>query len=565
MEETSGTDGSVRQEAPAAALPMRSFGEVSGFNGLRGIALLIVFVAHMDVILPIPTLLVIPGATVSLDSFFVLSGFLITALLLREQARYGGIGIGPFYRRRALRLLPALYVVVLANALFAYFSHEWLHTEWPSIFSVLFYYSNYYSASASGPLSPKLASGFQHLWSLSFEEQFYLVWPWLTIMLLTIRMRLRTVAIVLLSMIAVIAVHRYISYEETHRWWSLFYRTDTRADSILWGALLAHVWIRRKEPKRGLAVAGWLSAAFLIACLPFATQEGPFVYWGGFVAIDIACVFLILAILDGRWLGSRFFEFKPLVALGVVSYAFYLWHLPVFFAIRHFDTHWSDVLRVVVATVVTLSLTIASWFLLERPLVRWGKRLETRRHERLKSRRRAVSGHCDPGRGRRPGRLGHRLTVARQDPPSPRRGDDTGGSQPEDRQPAEDEADRERGGPVVQGHRVASGRDVQLEHHRREAPERHRPAVDAGVPSGDVGQAQAHHLWAVCVRDDPPGRGVRVGHPQGSPRRVIGREPIARAEWCRSRRSGSGNAIEVLVPHGVDECASPRSRRAGSL
>ncbi len=79
-------------------------------------------------------------------------------------------------------------------------------------------------------------------------------------------------------------------------------------------------------------MAGWLSAAFLIACLPFATQEGPFVYWGGFLAIDVACVLLILAILDGRWIGRHFFEFKPLVALGVVSYAFYLWHLPVFFA-----------------------------------------------------------------------------------------------------------------------------------------------------------------------------------------------------------------------------------------
>ena len=111
--------------------------------------MLIVFVAHMDVILPIPTLLVIPGATVSLDSFFVLSGFLITALLLREQARHGAIGIGPFYRRRVLRLLPALYVVVLANALFVYASHQWLHTEVPSIISVLFYYSNYYSSSAA--------------------------------------------------------------------------------------------------------------------------------------------------------------------------------------------------------------------------------------------------------------------------------------------------------------------------------------------------------------------------------------------------------------------------------
>ena len=66
------------------------------------------------------------------------------------------IGIVPFYRRRALRLLPALYVVVLANALFVYFSHQWMHTEVPSIFSVLFYYSNYYSASASGPFTPAL-------------------------------------------------------------------------------------------------------------------------------------------------------------------------------------------------------------------------------------------------------------------------------------------------------------------------------------------------------------------------------------------------------------------------
>jgi peptidoglycan/LPS O-acetylase OafA/YrhL len=380
MEDTINTDGSGRPGTPAPVLPARSFGDVPGFNGLRGIALLIVFVAHMDVILPIPTLLVIPGATVSLNSFFVLSGFLITALLLKEQARRGNVGIGPFYRRRALRLLPALYVVVLANALFAYFSHQWLHTEVPSILSVLFYYSNYYSASAASPLSPNLASGFQHLWSLSFEEQFYLVWPWLTIALLSIRMRLRTVVIILLSLITFIAVYRYISYEETHRWWSLFYRTDTRADSILWGCLLAHIWMRGKEPKRGMAIAGWLAAAFLVGCLPFATQEGPFVYWGGFIAIDVAVVVLLLAILSGRWAGRHVLEFKPLVALGVVSYAFYLWHLPVFFAIRYFDSHWDYVVRVVVATVATLCLTILSWFLLERPLMRWSKRLEARRY-----------------------------------------------------------------------------------------------------------------------------------------------------------------------------------------
>lgn len=396
MEDGSGSEQTGHHEAPPAPPPSRSFGQIRGFDGLRGIAVLIVFVAHMDVILPIPELLVIPGATVSLDSFFVLSGFLITALLLREQARRGVIGIGPFYRRRVLRLLPALYVVVLANALFAYASHQWLHTEVPSIFSVLFYYSNYYSATAPLPLIPKLSPGYQHLWSLSFEEQFYLIWPWLTIALLTIRMRLRTVTIILLSLIALVAVHRFILYEDTGRWWSIFIRTDTRADSILWGALLAHIWIRRREPKRGMVVAGWIAAAFLIACLPFASENGRFVYWGGFVAIDVACAVLLLAILDGRWAGRRFLELKPLVALGIVSYGFYLWHLPVFFAIRFFDPHWNDVLRVVVAVSATLTLTLLSWFLLERPLMQWSKRLEANRNMKLNASEPTTQG-AEPG------------------------------------------------------------------------------------------------------------------------------------------------------------------------
>jgi peptidoglycan/LPS O-acetylase OafA/YrhL len=350
----------------------------------------------MEIILPITTFLVIPGATVGLDSFFVLSGFLITALLLREQARYGKIGIGPFYRRRAFRLLPALYVVVLANALFVYFTHQWMHTEIPSIFSVLFYYSNYYSASASSPFSPTLAPGFQHMWSLSFEEQFYFIWPWVTIVLLAFRLRLRTVVVVLVSMIVLIAVWRFWQFEETHRWWSLFLRTDTRADSILWGALLAHIWFRSKTPKKGLVVAGWVAAAFLLACLPFAKEEGPFVFLGGFDAIDLACAVLILAILDGRWVGGRFFEFKPFVALGVVSYAFYLWHLPVFFAVAHFDSRWSDVVRVVVAIGVTLALTIMSWFLLEQPLMRWSSRLEAKRRVKLAARPNPTVAESNP-------------------------------------------------------------------------------------------------------------------------------------------------------------------------
>jgi peptidoglycan/LPS O-acetylase OafA/YrhL len=88
---------------------------------------------------------------------------------------------------------------------------------------------------------------------------------------------------------------------------------------------------------------------------------------------------LILAIVDGRWAGRHLFEFRALVALVVVSYAFYPWHLLVFFTIRYFDPHWNNAVRVMVSFFATLPLAVLSWLLIERPLMRWGKRLESRR------------------------------------------------------------------------------------------------------------------------------------------------------------------------------------------
>jgi peptidoglycan/LPS O-acetylase OafA/YrhL len=371
----------VAEDVAALELPKRSLGQIRGFDGIRGVAVLIVFVSHLEVILPIPSLLVIPGGTVSLDMFFVLSGFLITMLLLREQARYGRIGRLAFYRRRAMRLLPALAVVVLATALFDFATSHWAKHEVPTILSVTFYYSNYYEAASPNAYCANLSQGFSHLWSLSFEEQFYLIWPWVTIALLSIRTRLRTVVVILLSLIVLVAVHRAVSYQGIQSWCALFHRTDTRADSILWGALLAHIWVRGKEPTRGVRVAAWIAAGFLLICMPFADLTGPFLYRGGLVAIDFACAVVILAIVDGRWIGRHLFELKPFVGLGLVSYAFYLWHMPVFFGIRHYDKHWADWIRVAVAFLLTLALTLLSWYLLERPMMRWKDRIESRRQE----------------------------------------------------------------------------------------------------------------------------------------------------------------------------------------
>jgi peptidoglycan/LPS O-acetylase OafA/YrhL len=382
-----GSDGLVR-EATASSIPaspvdtqdatpsLRRLGQVPGFDGLRGIAVIIVLVAHMEVILPIPTLLVVPGGTVSLDSFFVLSGFLITTLLLREQSISGRVDKFAFYKRRALRLLPALVAVLIGQAIFAFLSGVAFHEEYTSVLSVLFYYSNWKLALNSTAFGGNIAPGLQHMWSLSFEEQFYLIWPWVTIVFLTVNRRLRQVIPILLALIAIVAVHRAFMYHGITTWYPDFVRTDTRADSILIGCLLAHIWVRRREPTRGVKLAAWIAAAFLLACLPLANLTGPFLYRGGLVLIDVACAILLLGILQGGWAGRRFFELKPLVIIGTVSYGLYLWHLPVYFAVKYYGQGWPDAVRVIVALGVTVALTILSWFLLERPALRWKARFE---------------------------------------------------------------------------------------------------------------------------------------------------------------------------------------------
>ena len=262
--------------------------------------MIIVLISHMEVIVPIPTLAVVPGGTVSLDSFFVLSGFLITSLMLREQKRNDRIDAKGFYRRRAMRLLPPLLAVLVFQAIMALNSGVSYHEEWTSLTSVVFYYSNWKLAFNSNALGGNIAPGLQHLWSLALEEQFYFIWPLVTIFFLTIRTKLRTVVIVLVTLIVAIAIHRALMYNGPNSWYADFIRTDTRADGILLGCLLAHLWMRYREPKRGVKIAATISAIFLLICLPLVNTTAPFLFDGGISAIDLACALIILALLDGQ-------------------------------------------------------------------------------------------------------------------------------------------------------------------------------------------------------------------------------------------------------------------------
>ena len=312
----------------------------------------------------------------------MLSGFLIIALLLSEQGQHGGVRFGSFYGRRALRLLPALFLVLGAyavyNAIAGIAQDPLIHTtRYAAV-----YISNW---QAIWDLN-SVALGMGHLWSLSVEEQFYLIWPWILIFLLGIRRNATLVAGVLGTAIVVIAVRRAVMWQSISGDLSplagitantrLFEGTDTRADELLIGALLASLWVRGKTPTKGVVPAAWIGAGVLLLCIEFTNGGKSFIYMGGFDLIAVAAAALILAAVDGRWIGNRVLSTRPLRLVGKVSYGLYLWHLPIFFVVAQEASNESRRVRITLAYSITIAFTAASWLLVEQPALRLKRHLE---------------------------------------------------------------------------------------------------------------------------------------------------------------------------------------------
>ena len=237
----------------------RSIGYVPEFDGIRGVALLIILISHTAALSPVGRWSTIPGGFLGLDMFFVLSGFLITALMLREQVQTGRLSFRAFYRRRMLRLLPALVVLLGAHWCYSLVANLPQDIERETLLSVAFYYLNWKIA-----VGQQIVADFRHLWSLSVEEQFYLVWPLVVASVLHVRRRLSFVIIILVLAIVYVAIARAMLFASEISWDRLYVRTDARAEGLLVGALLAHVWVRGYSPKRYIIPAAWGASAFLL-------------------------------------------------------------------------------------------------------------------------------------------------------------------------------------------------------------------------------------------------------------------------------------------------------------
>jgi peptidoglycan/LPS O-acetylase OafA/YrhL len=349
---------------------VRILRKVDALDGFRGIAVVLVLLVHIPVAVPWLFNRVIEGGGFGVDAFFVLSGFLITAILLRDQAHGGAVRLGAFYRRRAMRLLPALLTFIV---IFLYYA--WI-TSLPgdnasSVLSIIFYYSNTWLHR--GAMWP----GLGHMWSLALEEQFYLLWPLCLTLFFGLRRRLTPTVVLLVAAIAIIAIRRGVLYNHGVSWLWLYTRLATRADAMLVGCLLAQLWVRGKVPRRGVQLAGWLALAYFLYIV-WAGAGGDFLYRGGYTLIAVAIGIVLLAVLETDWLFNRVLRVRPLRAVGRVSYGLYIWHLPIFTVVARYDRTWNPFVQTIVALGFTALATYGSWALVERPFLRWKDRLEVR-------------------------------------------------------------------------------------------------------------------------------------------------------------------------------------------
>jgi peptidoglycan/LPS O-acetylase OafA/YrhL len=363
----------------------RATTRLPGLDGVRAIAVLAVIAFHEQ-------LTAFPGGFLGVDVFFVLSGYLITDLLVAQWNRLGGLDLRQFWTRRARRLLPALAVLlVVVTAATAIIEPGQLAALRQALIAALTYSSNWWQALAHhsyfdqfGPPPP-----LQHLWSLAIEEQFYLVWPLLLIVILTTVQSPRIRAAIAWLFAALSGVAMALIYVPGSDPSRVYYGTDTHASALCIGCALALSWpLRRlqalpREKTQAVDALGLAGIGLLGWAMGHYAGNDSALYPAGMLIVALGAGGLVLAAAS-TGVVSWLLSWSPLRWLGVRSYGVYLWHWPVI-ALTAAALHQpqSGTWLWLAEAALSISLAAASWRWIEQPIIRDGFRATIRNRFRL--------------------------------------------------------------------------------------------------------------------------------------------------------------------------------------
>jgi peptidoglycan/LPS O-acetylase OafA/YrhL len=305
-----------------------------GLDGLRALAVIGVLLYHAD-------LAWIPGGFLGVEVFFVISGYLITSLLLAEWRQQGRIDLKAFWLRRARRLLPAAVVLIVSTLAFAvvFLPQEVAGLRGDALaafgyvtnWSLILSHKSYFESVGRPPL-------LRHLWSLAIEGQFYLLWPLLFAAGMRLWRRRRTLLITLVGA-AVSTALMAILYRPDVDPSRIYFGTDTRVAGLLIGAALALVWtperLKGRAPSLWLDVIGLGALAGLVGFCLRLDEFQPLLYRGGFALVALTtAVAIAVAVHPRARLVPGLLSQRLLRWVGLRSYSIYLWHWPVYMVTR---------------------------------------------------------------------------------------------------------------------------------------------------------------------------------------------------------------------------------------
>ena len=392
------TAGSTDDDAPAddraqhghaPPPPEPHLGRIPALDGIRALGIVLVLFFHGGFSWA-------GGGFFGVDVFFVLSGFLITGLLVSEYRQNAGIGLARFWGHRVRRLVPALLVLLAGIALYAAFlaPSDTLAQLRGDALATLFYVNNWHLVTGGQGYFAALNTPrpLLHTWSLSIEEQFYLVWPLVVLGVLRWSRSLRTLLVVTVVGAVASAVAMAVVFGDGSGESRAYYGTDTRAQALLIGAALANV-LAHPLPRRraglvatttlvrtvaltpaaraGLVAAGGLGLGAVLVLSIVDSSTTAWIYRGGFTLVDlataavIACVALVPA---SPW--ARLLSVRPVRYVGAISYGLYLFHWPIFVVVDHARTGLDGWALFALRVGLSFAVAAVSFHFLEMPVRR---------------------------------------------------------------------------------------------------------------------------------------------------------------------------------------------------